>query len=58
VPLMMAGMIGKASLELEWRHVATERSEEIRVFATLFPMVSTSTNSMTVIIRNILLIPI
>jgi C-22 sterol desaturase len=55
---MMAGMIGKASLELEWRHVATERSEEIRVFATLFPMVSTSTNSMTVIIRNILLIPI
>ncbi len=39
VPLSMAGMIGKAALELDWRHVATERSEEIRVFATLFPMV-------------------
>jgi C-22 sterol desaturase len=37
----MAAMIGKAALELEWRHVATERSEEIKVFATLFPMVGT-----------------
>jgi C-22 sterol desaturase len=41
VPLTMAAMIGKAALELDWRHVPTERSEEIRVFATLFPMVST-----------------
>lgn len=41
VPLTMAAMIGKAALELEWEHHATERSEEIRVFATLFPMVST-----------------
>jgi C-22 sterol desaturase len=40
VPLTMAAMVGKAALELEWRHVPTERSEEIRVFATLFPMVS------------------
>jgi C-22 sterol desaturase len=40
VPLSMAGMIGKAVLELDWSHHATERSEEIRVFATLFPMVS------------------
>ncbi len=40
VPLTMAAMIGKAALEMEWRHVPTERSEEIRVFATLFPMVS------------------
>ncbi|PGG98144.1 hypothetical protein AJ79_08967 [Helicocarpus griseus UAMH5409] len=40
VPLSMAGMIGKAALELDWEHHATERSEEIRVFATLFPMVS------------------
>lgn len=39
VPLTMAHMIGKASLELDWVHHATERSEEIRVFATLFPMV-------------------
>lgn len=39
VPLSMAGMIGKAALELDWEHHATETSEEIRVFATLFPMV-------------------
>lgn len=32
----MAAMIGKAALELDWTHHATERSEEIRVFATLF----------------------
>ncbi|OAK94169.1 sterol desaturase [Phaeosphaeriaceae sp. SRC1lsM3a] len=38
VPLTMVHMIGKASLELDWVHHATERSEEIRVFATLFPM--------------------
>ncbi|QYT03211.1 ERG5 C-22 sterol desaturase [Trichoderma simmonsii] len=38
VPLTMAAMIGKASLELDWVHHATPRSEEIRVFATLFPM--------------------
>ncbi|KAK3386157.1 cytochrome P450 [Podospora didyma] len=38
VPLSMAGMIGKAALELDWAHHATPRSEEIRVFATLFPM--------------------
>ncbi|KAI1020999.1 hypothetical protein LB503_010072 [Fusarium chuoi] len=37
VPLTMAAMIGKASLELDWVHHATSRSEEIRVFATLFP---------------------
>ncbi|KAH6850437.1 cytochrome P450 [Chaetomium sp. MPI-CAGE-AT-0009] len=38
VPLTMAAMIGKAALELDWKHVATDKSEEIRVFATLFPM--------------------
>ncbi|KAF2191370.1 cytochrome P450 [Zopfia rhizophila CBS 207.26] len=38
VPLTMAHMVGKAVLELDWEHHATERSEEIRVFATLFPM--------------------
>lgn len=42
VPLTMAAMIGKAALELDWEHHATEKSEEIRVFATLFPMVSIS----------------
>ncbi|KAK2054786.1 cytochrome P450, partial [Colletotrichum caudatum] len=38
VPLTMAAMIGKAALEMDWKHHATARSEEIRVFATLFPM--------------------
>ncbi|KAJ5575334.1 hypothetical protein N7450_009233, partial [Penicillium hetheringtonii] len=38
VPLSMAGMIGKAALELDWKHYPTEKSEEIKVFATLFPM--------------------
>ncbi|KAL9474213.1 hypothetical protein ACSS6W_008593 [Trichoderma asperelloides] len=38
VPLTLAHMIGKASLEIDWVHHATSRSEEIRVFATLFPM--------------------
>jgi len=39
VPLTMAAMIGKAALELDWVHHATDRSDEIKVFATLFPMV-------------------
>jgi C-22 sterol desaturase len=39
VPLTLAHMIGKACLELDWVHHATDKSEEIRVFATLFPMV-------------------
>ncbi|UNI18484.1 Sterol 22-desaturase [Purpureocillium takamizusanense] len=38
VPLTMAAMIGKAALELDWVHHATDRSDEIKVFATLFPM--------------------
>ncbi|KAH8896887.1 sterol desaturase [Thozetella sp. PMI_491] len=37
VPLTMVAMIGKASLELEFTHHPTPLSEEIRVFATLFP---------------------
>jgi sterol 22-desaturase len=40
VPLSMALMIGKAAMQLDWEHHSTPRSEEIRVFATLFPMVS------------------
>ncbi|PYI11263.1 cytochrome P450 61 [Aspergillus sclerotiicarbonarius CBS 121057] len=31
-------LIGKASLMLDWAHHATPRSEEIKVFATIFPM--------------------
>ncbi|KAK4214424.1 cytochrome P450 [Rhypophila decipiens] len=38
VPLTLAGMIGKASLELDWVHHPTPESDKIRVFATLFPM--------------------
>ncbi|KAF7563647.1 hypothetical protein G7046_g438 [Stylonectria norvegica] len=38
VPLSMACMVGRAVLELDWEHHATNLSEEIRVFATLFPM--------------------
>ena len=30
MPLTMAALIGKAALEMDWRHVATERSEEIK----------------------------
>lgn len=33
-------MLGKASLLLDWTHHATPKSEEIKVFATIFPMVS------------------
>jgi C-22 sterol desaturase len=36
----LALMIGKASMYLNWVHHPTPRSEEIKVFATIFPMVS------------------
>jgi C-22 sterol desaturase len=39
VQLTMTAMIGKAALEVDWVHHPTTRSEEIKVFATLFPMV-------------------
>ena len=39
VQLTMTAMIGKAALEVDWVHHPTARSEEIKVFATLFPMV-------------------
>jgi C-22 sterol desaturase len=38
--LNLALMIGKASVQLDWEHHATPKSEEIKVFATIFPMVS------------------
>lgn len=31
------GMLGKASLFLDWDHKVTPLSEEIKVFATIFP---------------------
>lgn len=33
----LIGMIGKASMELDWKHQVTPLSEEIKVFATIFP---------------------
>jgi C-22 sterol desaturase len=36
----LALMIGKASMYLDWQHHPTPLSEEIKVFATIFPMVS------------------
>ena len=36
----LIAMIGKASLALDWEHTVTAKSEDIKVFATIFPMVS------------------
>ena len=38
--LNLMGMVGKASLHLDWTHHATPVSEKIKVFATIFPQVS------------------
>jgi C-22 sterol desaturase len=38
--LNLIGMIGKASMLLDWVHHPTEISEDIEVFATIFPQVS------------------
>jgi sterol 22-desaturase len=38
--LNLALMIGKSSLLLDWKHHPTPISEEIKVFATIFPKVS------------------
>lgn len=35
----LIAMIGKASLALDWHHEATDKSEQIKVFATIFPQV-------------------
>lgn len=37
--LNLMAMIGKASIELDWVHHATPISEDIKVFATIFPQV-------------------
>ena len=37
--LNLMAMIGKASLEMDWEHTPTPLSEEIKVFATIFPQV-------------------
>jgi len=38
--LNLMAMIGKASLDLNWEHHTTPLSENIKVFATIFPQVS------------------
>lgn len=38
--LNLMAMIGKASIFLDWEHFPTEKSEDIEVFATIFPQVS------------------
>lgn len=38
--LNLMGMIGKASMHLNWDHHVTPMSEHIKVFATIFPQVS------------------
>lgn len=38
--LNLIAMIGKASMHVNWEHHATPRSEEIKLFATIFPQVS------------------
>ncbi|RAH49078.1 C-22 sterol desaturase erg5 [Aspergillus brunneoviolaceus CBS 621.78] len=35
--LNLMAMIGKASMEMDWEHTPTPESEEIKVFATIFP---------------------
>lgn len=37
--LNLMAMIGKASMMLDWEHHVTPRSEDIKVFATIFPKV-------------------
>ncbi|WEW58356.1 RNA polymerase C-22 sterol desaturase [Emydomyces testavorans] len=39
--LNLMAMIGKASMMMDWEHHATPISEDIKVFATIFPQVST-----------------
>lgn len=36
--LNLMALIGKASMELDWKHYPTKLSEKIKVFATIFPM--------------------
>jgi hypothetical protein len=48
-------MIGKASMMLDWKHQVTPQSEEIKVFATIFPMVRYMTNSFGEDVERVLL---
>ena len=46
--LNLMTMIGKASMMLDWHHKATAQSEDIKVFATLFPQVSSASGNVDV----------
>lgn len=41
--LNLMAMIGKASMFMDWKHQITPKSEQIKVFATIFPQVRNST---------------
>ena len=47
--LNLIAMIGKASMELDWVHHPTSISEDIEVFATIFPQVSSSPSPLSLI---------
>lgn len=47
--LNLMAMIGKASMHLNWDHHITPLSEDIKVFATIFPQVSFSTQTMALL---------
>ena len=38
-------MIGKASMVMDWEHTPTPESEDIKVFATIFPQVCSTSCS-------------
>ncbi len=50
----LIGMIGKASMMLDWKHIATPKSEDIEVFATIFPQVSVVVQCLFVILESAL----
>ena len=37
--LNLMAMVGKACVEMDWKHEVTPLSEEIKIFATIFPQV-------------------
>jgi cytochrome P450 len=47
--LSLMSMIGKASMVMDWEHTPTPESEDIKVFATIFPQVCSSLFSLPMI---------
>jgi C-22 sterol desaturase len=48
----LMAMIGKASILMDWNHKVTEESEDIKVFATIFPQVMASSLSFRYPLRH------